>query len=100
VGGQHRLRILDPVRHRPVGELATGFAMAGIVEADEGAPDALGPGGERFGLGGAHVRAQAAKPDHRRALAGQRQHRDLAALAAGPDAQKLRAQASSLYSLL
>jgi hypothetical protein len=68
---EHRQALAQPFRDRAVGEVAAGFAVPGIIVAQEGATTGRRPFVERLGFGAQHVGAEAAEPDHTGFAAGQ-----------------------------
>ena len=64
LGAEHGEALFQPAADRPVEEVAAGLAMAGIVEAQEGAALARAEFVERARLGRAHVGFEPAHPDH------------------------------------
>src|SRR5712692_5324157 len=62
-GIEHGERFLEPAADRAVGEIAAGFAVAGIVEARDRPAVVPRPQIERLGLGALHVRFEAAHPE-------------------------------------
>ena len=73
---EHRHALLQPAPDGAVFEAATGFAVAGIVEADAGAAVFRRPGIERECLGAHHVRVETGEPEQPRRLAGAGVYRD------------------------
>ena len=62
----HRQGVAAPAGDRSVREVAAGFAVTEVVEAQKSPTASLGPRRQRVRLGSGHVRAEAAEPDHRR----------------------------------
>ena len=60
---EHRGAVLQPAADGAVGEVAAGFAVAGIIEPDAGAAVFAGPVVERHRLGALHVGLEAAEPE-------------------------------------
>ena len=60
---EHRHTLFQPAPDSAFFEAATGFAVAGIVEADAGAAVFRCPGIERERLGAHHVRVETGEPE-------------------------------------
>ncbi|MGY4599800.1 hypothetical protein ACVWXL_007546 [Bradyrhizobium sp. GM22.5] len=65
---EYRDAFLEPAPDGSVDEIATGFAVAGIIEPDHGAAVIPGPFVQRHGLAALHVRLETAEPDQPRSL--------------------------------
>ena len=98
-GGDHGERVLEPVRHRPAPEIVARFAMAGIVEAQEGAPGRARPAppAPRPWSRACRRRSRRARPPARRCPSWARK-RDLSPVLAVADLQPLRGRSLHLKS--
>jgi hypothetical protein len=88
---EHGERVGEPAADRTVAEVAARFPVAGIVEADAGAPGLFGPMRQRRGLGTFHVGLVAGQPEQARGGAGTVAHGDGAALGPRSNFQEFQA---------